>query len=72
MQYIATAKSELLVSCEDGNSTGRLDVIHCGLGYAEVPRVFLLGGDGPPINLGHHRPLVATLVADVLELQMVS
>merc|ERR1719278_696084 len=66
IQHIATAKSELLVSREDGNSSGGLDVVHSGLGYAEVPRVFLLGGDGPPIDLGHHAPGVAALIADVL------
>ena len=72
MQYIATVKSEILVSSKDGNSSGGLDVIHSGLGYAEVPRVFLLGGDGPPINLGHHGPGVAALIADVLQLTMIS
>ena len=70
--YIATVKSVLLVSGVDDDSSGRLDVLHTDLGNAEVSRVFLLGDDGPPIDLGHHRPAVATLLADALELKMIS
>ena len=49
-----------------------MDVIDDALGDAEVSRVFLLGDDGPPIDLGHHSPEVATLVADILELMKIS
>ena len=61
-----------LVSGVDGDSSGGLDVLHSRLGNAEVARVLLLGGDGPPPDLGHHGPHVTALVADVLECIIIS
>ena len=61
-----------LVSGEDGDRGGGLDILHSRLGNAEVSRVLLLGGDVPAVDLGHHSPHVAALVADVLEWMKVS
>merc|ERR1712241_1066514 len=57
----------MLVPSEDCHSSGGLDILHSSLRDAEISGVFLLGDDGPPIDLGHHGPVVASLVSDVLD-----